>query len=100
MFTRALEPLKLSALPYSPPAVQVAPDNVPALPFPDKSATVDPDPSPNEYAATRVDGAADDRDAGTTAANASADSARRRPRSAGRRPCVRAPPRNRVSLGT
>jgi hypothetical protein len=90
MFTRALEPLKLSALPYLPAAVQVAPDTIPVLPFPDESATVDPEPSPNEYAATRLDGAADDRDAGIRAAIATADSTRRRPLSAGPGPCVEA----------
>ena len=45
-------PLKLSALPYFPAAAQVVFTTVPSLPFPDPSATVDPDPSPNAYAAT------------------------------------------------
>jgi hypothetical protein len=51
--TFALVPLKTSALPYLPAAVHVAEPMEPAFPFPDRSATVDPDPSLNEYAATR-----------------------------------------------
>jgi hypothetical protein len=51
--TRALEPLKRSALPNFPDAVHVAPEIVPVFPFPDASATVVPEPSSNEYAATR-----------------------------------------------
>src|SRR5712692_5062679 len=53
MFTRALLPLKTSALPYFPAVVQVAFAIVPVFPFPEESATVVPVPSLNEYAATR-----------------------------------------------
>src|SRR5260370_742754 len=52
MFTRALVPLKTSALPYFPAVVQVAFAIVPVFPFPEESATVVPVPSLNEYAAT------------------------------------------------
>ena len=52
MFTRALLPLKTSALPYFPAVVQVAFAIVPVFPFPEESATVVPVPSLNEYAAT------------------------------------------------
>ena len=51
--TSALVPLNSSALPYLPVAVQVVFATVPLFPFPDASATVDPDPSSNAYAATR-----------------------------------------------
>src|SRR3954453_14451299 len=50
-FTRALVPLNESAPPYLPPAAQAAFASEPALPFPEASATVVPDPSPNPYAA-------------------------------------------------
>jgi hypothetical protein len=53
MVTRALLPLKLSALPFLPSVDQVAVPIVPPLPVPDASATVVPVPSSNEYAATR-----------------------------------------------
>jgi hypothetical protein len=43
--------LKESALPYFPAAVQVAPEIVPVLPFPDASLMVGPEPSSKEYAA-------------------------------------------------
>src|SRR5450755_1250797 len=68
--TSALVPLNRNAPPYLPDAqaeerrrhlpdvTQVALLIVPLLPFPDASATVDPDPSSNPYAATRPDGAA------------------------------------------
>ena len=49
-----LVPLKLSALPYLPAAAQVVFASVPLLPFPDASATVEPDPSSKENAATGV----------------------------------------------
>ena len=52
--TRELVPLKLSALPYLPAAAQAVFARVPLLPFPDASATVEPDPSSNENAATGV----------------------------------------------
>jgi hypothetical protein len=41
MLTRALVPLKTSALPNFPAVVQVAFAIVPALPLPERSATVD-----------------------------------------------------------
>jgi len=50
--TNALVPLKTNALPYLPELVQVVPLTVPLFPFPELSATVVPDPSLNEYAAT------------------------------------------------
>src|SRR5919201_3362826 len=53
--TRALVPLNTSALPNFPAVVQVAPVIVPVLLLPDESATVVPEPSLNEYAATRPD---------------------------------------------
>jgi hypothetical protein len=43
-----------NALPNFPDVVHDAPCTTPAFPFPDKSATADPDPSSNAYAATRV----------------------------------------------
>ena len=46
-------PLKDSALPYLPLLVHVAPKIVPLLPLPDRSFRVAPDPSLNEYAATK-----------------------------------------------
>jgi hypothetical protein len=48
----ALVPLKTSALPYLPAAVQVAFWIVPVFPLPEESLTIDPAPSSNEYAAT------------------------------------------------
>ncbi|HKN45567.1 MAG TPA: hypothetical protein VJW23_16775 [Propionibacteriaceae bacterium] len=45
-------PLKESTLPYLPADVQVALESVPALPAPERSVTVDPEPSSNENAAT------------------------------------------------
>src|SRR5215468_8255924 len=53
--TNALVPLNCSAFPYFPAAAQVAFAIVPRFPFPDASATVDPDPSSNPYAATSPD---------------------------------------------
>jgi hypothetical protein len=50
--TFALVPLKTSADPNFPFAVQVVFATVPLLPFPDESETDDPDPSPNPNAAT------------------------------------------------
>src|SRR6267142_4176586 len=50
--TRALDPLNVKVLPYLPFVVQVAAAIVPALPLPEASATVVPDPSLKEYAAT------------------------------------------------
>jgi hypothetical protein len=46
------DPLKDSAPPNFPDADQVALPTAPLLPFPDASATADPDPSLNENAAT------------------------------------------------
>lgn len=43
--TKLLEPLKLNALPYLPPAVQVAPMMLPVIPLPEASVTVVPLPS-------------------------------------------------------
>src|SRR4051812_552786 len=51
--TQAFVPLKDSAPPYLPAAVQVALASVPLLFLPDVSFTAVPDPSLNEYAATR-----------------------------------------------
>src|SRR5258706_14502960 len=51
--TRALVPLKLSALPNLPERVRVAAVMVPVLVLPDASVTVDPLLSSNPYAATR-----------------------------------------------
>ena len=50
--TRLFVPLKLSAAPYRPLVVHVAPLIVPVLPFPEASATVGPLPSLKPYAAT------------------------------------------------
>src|ERR1700674_3674685 len=54
--TQLLLPLKDSALPNRPPAAHVAPETVPVLPLPDRSVTLEPLPSSNEYAATRPGG--------------------------------------------
>src|SRR5262249_16196133 len=51
-------PLNDNADPNFPDPDHVAPLIVPLLPFPEESPTVVPDPSPNEYAATRPDDAA------------------------------------------
>ena len=48
------EPLKDSAPPYLPAAVQAAFTIVPVFPLPEASATLAPEPSSNEYAATGV----------------------------------------------
>src|SRR3989442_9893484 len=56
--TKLVEPLKESALPYLPVAVQVAPLSVPVCPLPVASAVVVPAPSLKPYAARRADGAA------------------------------------------
>jgi hypothetical protein len=48
-------PLNDNAAPNFPDTDQVAVPIAPLLPFPDESATVDPDPSLNENAATRPD---------------------------------------------
>src|SRR5262245_48259920 len=53
--TRAFVPLKLSALPNLPWVVQPAEPMVPTLPLPEASAVVDPEPSLNARAATRLD---------------------------------------------
>ena len=50
-------PLNDNAAPYLPLLDQAAFAIVPVLLFPDTSATVVPDPSSNEYAATRPEGA-------------------------------------------
>ena len=50
--TSALVPLNCNALPYLPVAAQVALVIMPVLPFPDASATVDPDPLSNPNDAT------------------------------------------------
>ena len=58
--TRFPVPLKLSALPWRPAVVHVAPVIVPTFPLPDASATIAPLPSPNAQAPTSpggVDGA-------------------------------------------
>src|SRR5205809_8027754 len=52
--TQLLVPLNDRALPYLPPAAQVAPEIVPVFPLPEASATVEPVPSSKLYAATRV----------------------------------------------
>ena len=46
-------PLNESAFPKRPAVAQVAFTSVPVFPFPDESATVAPEPSSNEYAATK-----------------------------------------------
>src|SRR4051812_36854779 len=51
-----LVPLNDSALPYLPVALQVAPLIVPVFPCPERSLTVVPLPSSNEYAATSTRG--------------------------------------------
>src|SRR6476646_901044 len=56
--TRELVPLNDSAPPNLPAVDQVVFETVPLFPFPDESATVAPEPSLKEYAATRPDGAA------------------------------------------
>src|SRR2546426_11370500 len=53
--THELVPLNESAPPYMPALDQLAFETVPALPLPDQSVTVDPDPSSNPYAATSPD---------------------------------------------
>ena len=52
--TMALLPLNTSAFPNLPVAVHVAFAIVPVLPLPEMSLTVVPEPSSNEYAATRL----------------------------------------------
>jgi hypothetical protein len=52
--TRELPPSKLSASPYLPALTRLVFTAVPEFPFPDASATVDPDPSSNPNAATGV----------------------------------------------
>ena len=44
MVTQSLTPSNVSAPPYFPEPVQVAPEIVPVCPLPDASATVDPEP--------------------------------------------------------
>ena len=83
--TRELDPLKLSAPPYLPVATQVAFAIVPLLPFPDASATVDPDPSSNAYAATSPGVAAGVAEP-ETSTNAIAASTNKRNNQASRRP--------------
>jgi len=51
--TTELVPLNESAAAVLPAVVHVVPDTVPVLPLPDRSLTVVPVPSLNEYAATR-----------------------------------------------
>src|SRR5882672_1838785 len=51
--TNPLVPLNVSAPPFFPAAVHVAPTTVPVLPVPDASPAVVPAPSLNPYAATR-----------------------------------------------
>src|SRR3954447_22682238 len=55
MLTRALLPLKEREPPNLPLVLRVAFAIAPLLPLPDESMTVVPDPSSNEYAATRRD---------------------------------------------
>ena len=43
--TKLLDPLKLNALPFLPPVVQVAPWRVPVMPWPEASVIVVPVPS-------------------------------------------------------
>src|SRR5579884_1773818 len=52
MVTRALAPLNTSAFPNFPAVVQRAPVMTPAFPCPEESATLVPEPSLKEYAAT------------------------------------------------
>jgi hypothetical protein len=52
--TLAFVPLKLSAFPYLPWVVQVALLMVPEFPLPERSVVFEPEPSLNEYAATRL----------------------------------------------
>jgi hypothetical protein len=54
--TRSLTPSKVSAPPFLPAVVQLGPEIVPALPLPDESASSEPEPPLNEYAATRPPG--------------------------------------------
>ena len=56
MLTIDEEPLNDSAFPNLPCVDHVVAETVPLLPNPEPSATVDPDPSSNEYAATRPTG--------------------------------------------
>src|SRR5579863_9388004 len=51
--TNELAPSKDNADPYLPEDVQVAVPMVPLFPLPDRSSNVVPEPSSNEYAATR-----------------------------------------------
>ena len=59
MVTRAVLPLKLSALPKRPWFVQAAVPIWPLLPEPEASAALAPDPSSNPNAATKPDGGGD-----------------------------------------
>src|SRR5690348_5043858 len=52
--TQLFVPLNDRALPYLPEVLQVAPEIVPAFPFPEASPSVEPVPSSKLYAATRV----------------------------------------------
>ena len=48
-----MTPSKLNADPNRPAAFHAGPETEPALPFPDESAAVVPEPASNPYAATR-----------------------------------------------
>ena len=54
--TTAPDPLNVIAPPYRPGDDHVAPCITPVFPFPDTSATDDPDPASNEYPATNPAG--------------------------------------------
>jgi hypothetical protein len=56
--TTSFTPSNVSALPYRPAVVHVAPEIVPVLPFPEVSAVVVPVPSLKPHAATRPAGVA------------------------------------------
>jgi hypothetical protein len=56
--TTELDPLNCNAFPNLPPATHDAFKTDPLWPFPEASATVDPDPSSNPYDATSPDAAA------------------------------------------
>ena len=55
--TQSFTPSKLNADPNRPAALHTAPETEPTFPFPDESATLEPEPASNPYAATRPAGA-------------------------------------------
>jgi hypothetical protein len=97
-FTRALVPLNTSAVPNFPNDAHVAFKRVPVFPFPDESATDDPDPSSNENAATNPVAAAFCVDAAAEATVRALASVRTR--SCAKRSRVEARPRLIAASGT